>query len=190
MKKKKIVCFVTGSIAAYKAIEITRELTKKGHDVHVVMSEAAQKFITPLTFQALTMNHVFVDMFDERMPSEIEHITLVRDADLCVVVPATANTINKLAWGIADAIVPTTLLAKPKHVPLLIAPAMNTNMYVAEATSESLSRLRTRGAQLIEPDQGLLACGDVGKGALASVATILSTIEATLQEVDNDSISD
>lgn len=181
MPKKKIVCFVTGSIAAYKAVEIVRELTKKEYDVYVVMSESAQKFITPLTFQALTMNRVFIDLFDERIPSEIEHITLVRDADLCVVVPATANTINKLASGIADSIVSTTLLAKPKHVPLLVAPAMNTNMYVNEATEMNMQALKKRGAIFIDPDNGLLACGDVGKGALAKVEVIIQSIEQAIK---------
>lgn len=181
MMKKKIVCFITGSIAAYKAADVVRELTKKGYDVHVVMSEAAQKFITPLTFQALTMNHVFTDLFDERTPSEIEHITLVRDADLCIVIPATANTINKLATGIADCIVSTTLLAKPKHVPLLIAPAMNTNMYVNEATETNMKLLKKRGVTFIDPGNGLLACGDVGKGALAKVEVIIQAVEQSIK---------
>lgn len=180
MKQKKIVCMVTGSIAAYKAADIVRELTKKGHDVHVVMSESAQKFITPLTFQALTMNHVFTDLFHERTPSEVEHISIVRDADLCLVVPATANVINKFAYGIADTIVPTTLIAKPKHVPLLIAPAMNTNMYMNEATQESIRILTERGVVFIEPADGLLACGDIGKGALAKSDLIIQTVESYL----------
>lgn len=178
---KKIVCFVTGSIAAYKAIEVTRELTKKGYDVHVVMSEAAQKFITPLTFQALSMNNVFIDLFDERDPARIEHIALVRDADLCLVVPATANTMNKLASGIADSVVSTTLLASPKHVPLVIAPAMNTNMYINEATEESIEKLKQRSVIFVEPEEGLLACGDVGKGALAEVGTIIKMVESILK---------
>lgn len=178
MTGKKIVFFVTGSIAAYKAADITREFVKRGHDVHVVMSEAAQKFITPLTFQSLTMNLVFSDVFDEPVASEIKHISLVKDADLCVVVPATANTINKLAMGIADSIVSTTLIAKPKHVPLLIAPAMNTNMYMNEATQENIQTLIKRGAVFIDPSDGLLACGDVGKGALAKTDEIISVIES------------
>lgn len=177
MKAKKIVCFVTGSIAAYKAIEIVRELTKQEYSVHVVMSAAAQKFITPLTFQALTMNHVFIDLFDEREPDKVEHIALVRDADLCIVLPATANTINKLASGIADTIVSTTLMAKPKHIPLLIAPAMNTNMYENNATVNNITKLQKDGVIFIEPIEGLLACGDIGKGALAPTEVIINCIE-------------
>lgn len=180
MKSKKIVFFVTGSIAAYKAADITRHFVKVGHDVHVVMSEAAQRFITPLTFQALSMNDVTIDVFDEPISAEIRHIALVRDADLCVVVPATANTINKLAGGIADSVVSTTLIAKPKQVPLLIAPAMNTNMYLHAATQENIQKLVQQGVIFIEPEDGLLACGDVGKGALAKTEDIISVIESNL----------
>lgn len=182
MKTKKIIFFVTGSIAAYKAADIVRTFVKEGNDVHVVLSEAASRFITPLTFQSLTMNDVVMDVFDEPVASEIRHISLVRDADLCVVVPATANTINKLACGIADSVVSTTLIAKPKSVPLLIAPAMNTNMYMNDATQENIQTLIKRGAIFIEPTDGLLACGDVGKGALASSDVIIETIRAYMKE--------
>lgn len=182
MKRKKMVFFVTGSIAAYKAADIVRAFTKEGHDVHVVLSEAATRFITPLTFQALTMNNVVTDIFDEPVATEIRHISLVRDADVCVVVPATANTMNKLASGVADSVVSTILIARPKNVPLFIAPAMNTNMYENEATQRNIMLLKEQGVQFIEPISGLLACGDVGNGALASSEVIIETIRAYMKE--------
>jgi len=176
---KHIVLGVSGSIAAYKAADIVQRIKKSGNDVTVVMTKAAAGFITPLTMQALSKNHVYVEVLQEQNPSEIVHIDLARKADLFLIAPATANVIGKIAGGIADDMLTSTALAM-KDIPKLIAPAMNTRMYENPAVCENLAVLSKRGYQIIEPRESLLACGDTGKGALASVDTIIQKISESL----------
>ena len=172
---KNIVLGVTGSIAAYKACDIANDLTKSGYSVKVIMTEAGQKFVTPLTFMTLTKNRVYTDTFDNQDPSAVEHIALAGEADLFVIAPASADIIAKAASGIADDMLSTTLLAF-RDKPLLICPAMNTNMYEHPATQRNLEILRERGAVILEPKEAYLACGTVGKGALATVGDIVEKI--------------
>ena len=173
----KIILGVTGSIAAYKAADIANNLVKLGHDVHVVMTKAGASFITPLTLQALTKNRVFVDVLQEDDPSEIIHISLPEKADLMLIAPATANIIAKIAHGIADDMLSSMVLAV-EGIPKLIAPAMNTRMYENAATQANLQLLQSRGWSIIEPREARLACGYVGKGALAELSTILSAVKS------------
>lgn len=173
---KNVLLGVTGSIAVYKAADLANQLGKKGYNVDVVMTESAAKFVTPLTFQSLTKNRVYLDMFEEITPSEIKHISLAKKADLCIIAPATANIIGKLANGIADDFLSTVMLAV-KDKPIYLAPAMNTNMYEHPVVQQNLEKLKTLGYIIIEPKESLLACGDLGKGALAEVERILEAIE-------------
>ncbi|PWM43238.1 MAG: bifunctional phosphopantothenoylcysteine decarboxylase/phosphopantothenate--cysteine ligase CoaBC [Clostridiales bacterium] len=176
---KNIVIGVTGSIAAYKAADITSCLIKAGHCVNVVMTNAATKFISPLTFQTLTKNNVYTDVFQEDCPEEVKHITLAQKADLILVAPATANIIGKLANGIADDML-TSLFLAISNTPVLIAPAMNTRMYENTAVCENISKLKARGIGIIEPKESVLACGDIGKGALADIEKIIEAVNKCL----------
>ncbi|HXN08315.1 MAG TPA: flavoprotein, partial [Candidatus Acidoferrales bacterium] len=155
---------VCGGIAAYKCAGAVSALRQAGADVHVIMTEAAQRFVTPLTFQALSNNAVHTDMFSEGTAWEIAHIGLVRKTDTLLVLNATANTLAKLAHGIADNLLTTCVLATRK--PVLVAPAMNTQMLEAQATQENLRTLQDRGFSFIEPGAGFLACGEIGQGRL------------------------
>ncbi|MFB5194121.1 bifunctional phosphopantothenoylcysteine decarboxylase/phosphopantothenate--cysteine ligase CoaBC [Neobacillus sp. KR4-4] len=174
MKDKKILLCVTGGIAVYKAAALTSKLVQTGAQVKVILSESAQKFVTPLTFQALSRNEVHVDTFDEINPRVIAHIDLADWADLILVAPATANTIGKIASGIADNMITTTLLAATS--PVWIAPAMNVHMYDHPAVKKNLSLLEEYGYQFIEPSEGYLACGYVGKGRLEEPEKIVDII--------------
>lgn len=167
---------VTGSIAAYKAAEITNRLTKMGHNVDVLLTESGSRFITPLTLQTLSKNKVYMDMFEEIVPSEVKHISLAKKADLVLIAPATANMIGKIAGGIADDFLSTVVMAAANHTPVYIAPAMNTNMYENPIVQENIKKLTRLGYHFIEPKASLLACGDLGKGALADVEDIIKTI--------------
>lgn len=178
---KNIILGVTGSIAAYKAAEISNILTKHGYNVDVILTKSAKEFITPLTFQSLTKNRVYFDMFEEFTPSEIKHISLAKKADLCLIAPATANIIGKLANGIADDMLSTVVMAMSK-VPIYICPAMNTNMYNNAIVQKNIKVLAEYGYNFIEPKEGLLACGDTGRGALANVDTIINTVEECLEK--------
>lgn len=169
---KNIILGVTGSIAAYKAADIANQLTKKGYGVHVIMTKAAMQFITPLTFQTLTKNKVYTDMFEPYIPSEVEHISLAQKADLFLCAPASADFIAKAAAGIADDMLTTVFLAY-SNKPVLIAPAMNTAMYEKPVTQRNIQTLHSDGCSFIEPRSALLACGDVGRGALADVGLIV-----------------
>lgn len=180
--KKMIVLGVTGSIAAYKAADIISGLTKINCEVNAVMTRAATQFITPLTLQTLSKNKVYSDVFQEDCPSEVKHITLAQNADLLLIAPATANIIGKLANGIADDML-TSLYLAAKDIPMLIAPAMNTRMYENPVVCENLKKLQDGGFILIEPKESRLACGDVGKGALADVADILAAVKKALDIV-------
>ena len=177
--KKNIILGITGSIAAYKAADIANTLTKEGHSVHVIMTKAAMEFITPLTLQTLTKNKVHTDQFAPYIPSEVEHISLAQKADLFLVAPASADFIAKAAAGIADDMLTTVLLAAG-NIPILVAPAMNTAMYENPITQRNIKMLTEFGFQFIEPREALLACGDLGKGALAETEDILSQVRKAL----------
>ncbi len=170
-----ILLGITGSIAAYKAADVANELTKKGYTVHVIMTKSSTEFITPLTLQSLTKNLVHLDVMVEPNPQKINHIELAKQADLFVIAPASANIIGKLANGIADDLLSTTALALPE-MPKLLAPAMNTVMYESLPVQENLTKLHRYGYEIIEPRESLLACGDFGKGALATNERIIENI--------------
>ncbi len=172
-----ILLAVTGSISAYKAADITSQLTKLGHQVKVLMTPAATAFITPLTLQVLSKQAVLVEVLTEEDPKQIQHIDLGKEADLFLVAPASANTIAKLAHGFADNIVTSTALTLPSEVKKFLAPAMNTKMLDHPATQNNLETLKSYGYQIIPPREALLACGDQGAGALATVDTIVQTIK-------------
>lgn len=174
LKNKTIVLGVTGSIAAYKAAELASKLTQGEALVNVVMTESAQKFISPLTMRSLTGRPVAVDMWETPLESGIGHIVLAESADAIVIAPATANIIARLAGGIADDILTCTVLAS--HAPVIIAPAMNSNMYENDVTQENISRLKSRGFIFVEPESGHLACGSRGKGRLADTEHIMGVI--------------
>jgi len=172
---KTVILGVSGSIAAYKAADIINSLTKSDITVNPVMTKGAAEFITPLLLQTLSKNKVYIDVFQEDCPSEVKHISLAQKADLLLIAPASADIIGKLANGIADDMLTSIYLAVRK-IPVLIAPAMNTRMYEHPAVQENLSKLRNRGVYIIEPKESVLACGDVGKGALADVDQIVSVV--------------
>ena len=174
LENKTVVVGVTGGIAAYKACDVVSKLKKLGANVHVIMTESACEFVTPLTLQTLSNNFVIKDMFEEPRTWEVEHIELAKAADLFLVVPATANIIGKIANGIADDMLSTTIMAT--RAKCIIAPAMNTNMYENPVVQDNMEKLKKLGYGFIEPDSGLLACGDVGKGKLADVDTIVATV--------------
>lgn len=173
--KPTIVLGVTGCIAAYKACELARMLMREGCRVKVVMTEAATHFIGPTTFRALTGEPVAVGLWDES-DARVHHISLAEEADVFVVAPATANTIAKLAIGRADDLLSTSALAT--GATLVLAPAMNVHMWRAEPTAEAILALRSRGAVVVEPESGELACGDVGEGRLATLDVIVAAVVA------------
>jgi phosphopantothenoylcysteine decarboxylase/phosphopantothenate--cysteine ligase len=172
----KIVLGVCGGIAAYKAAALTSTLVQDGADVHVVLTDDAQRFLTPLTFAALTRNRVHTSLWDEQ--EKIPHIALVRDADVLAIVPATANTLAKLAHGIADDLLTNAALAAT--IPIVVAPAMNAAMYEHPATVENLRALRARGVEIVEPESGFLAEREHGIGRLADEAKIVAAIQAAV----------
>ena len=176
----KITLAVSGSISAYKAADLTSQLTKAGHEVTVIMTMAATAFITPLTLQALSKKLVHTDIMLEENPASIKHIDVAKETDLFLVAPASANTIAKLAHGLADDMLSAVALAIPAGVPKLIAPAMNTNMYLNLATQDNLEKLARYGYQEIKPREALLACGDFGTGALAELDVILERVKEIL----------
>ena len=177
-----ITIAITGSIAAYKTADLVSSLKKQGHSVTVLMTQAATAFIQPLTFQVLSQNIVHLDVMQEPYPDKVNHIELGKETDLFIIVPATANTIAKLAHGIADNMVAATALALPHYVPKLVAPAMNTKMYDHPATQANLKTIENYGYTIISPRNSLLACGDTGRGALADLDTILQQIKEKLHE--------
>lgn len=177
-----ITLAITASISAYKAADIANQLTKEGHSVTVLMTKAATAFITPLTMQALTKNPVYTDVLQEEDPSSIKHIDLAKETDLFLVAPLSASTLAKLANGFADNMMTTVALAIPAGVPKLIAPAMNTNMYLNPATQDNLEKLARYGYTEIAPREALLACGDFGTGALATTDIILEKVREKLNE--------
>lgn len=175
---KTILLGVCGGIAAYKAAALCSKLVQAGAKVHVIMTKSATQFITPLTFQTLSRNHVVIDTFAEITPSVVTHIDLADHADLIVIAPGTANMLAKLAYGLADDMLSTTLLAAT--APIVFAPAMNVHMYAHPAVEQNMAILRSRGVRFIEPGEGQLACGYVGKGRLAEPEEIVAVVEAML----------
>lgn len=182
MTGKVIVLGVTGGIAAYKAAELVRLFVKAGADVHVLMTDSARQFVTPLTFQTLSRNPVHTGLFNLIEEQEIGHISLADRADLVVIAPATANTIGKIANGIADDILTTTVMAT--RAPVLIAPAMNANMYRNSLYRLNEERLRTHGYQFVDPAIGMLACGWEGEGKLQDPSIIFEEALAALAPKD------
>ncbi len=178
MEQKTVVLGVTGSIAAYKAVEIASRLKKRGVSVYTVMTAAAKQFVGPITFESITQNPVADDLFSRETPWEVEHIALAKRADLFLVAPATANFLGKYAHGIADDMLTSTILATA--APVMIAPAMNAQMYRAAATQENIRILQERGCTFIAPGSGFLACGDNDVGRLAEPADIVEEVMAQL----------
>ena len=173
LKGKNVILGICAGIAIYKVCDLVRSLIKMGADVTCIMTEAATKFITPLTFQSLSKNKVVVDMFDSSY-FEIEHISLAQKADVYVIVPATANTIAKMANGMADNLVTSTAVATKAKV--IVCPAMNHNMYHHKAVEKNIETLKSFGYEIVDAKRGLLACGVVGDGCLADKETILEAI--------------
>lgn len=177
-EEKTVLLCVTGCIAAYKSCEILRLLQKAGYRVKVLMTEHATQFVGPTTFRALTHEKVAIGLFDD--PEDpIHHISLAQEADVVLVAPATANCIAKMAHGIADDLMSTTLLAT--KAPILIAPAMNSGMWSAAATQENVEVLKSRGVHFVQPDSGYLACGDIGSGRLPTPEAIADATRSLLQ---------
>ena len=170
MKKPCVVLGVTGGIAVYKACELLRLLQKRGIDVFVVMTQNACRFVAPLTFETLSGHPVAVDTFDRPQTWEVEHIALAKRADLFLIAPATANIMGKMACGIADDMLSTTVMAT--RAPVLVAPAMNTGMWENAAVQQNVKTLQARGVEIVAPVSGHLACGDSGAGKLEDVAVI------------------
>jgi phosphopantothenoylcysteine decarboxylase/phosphopantothenate--cysteine ligase len=175
LKNKTVVLGITGGIAAYKAADIASKLTQAGAIVEVVMTDAATKYITPLTFRNITNRPVVTDMFELASEFNVEHIALAEAADVVAIAPATANTIAKLAAGIADNMLCCLVLAT--EAPVVIAPAMNDVMYKNTVTQENISRLKARGFIFVDPEYGRLASGKMGQGRLAENEKIIEAIE-------------
>ncbi|MDQ0227659.1 bifunctional phosphopantothenoylcysteine decarboxylase/phosphopantothenate--cysteine ligase CoaBC [Metabacillus niabensis] len=182
---KKILLCVSGGIAVYKAVALTSKLVQAGAEVRVIMTKSAMEFVTPLTFQTLSRNEVYFDTFDEKNPQVIAHIDLADWADLVLVAPATANTIGKLANGIADNMLTTTLMATKATV--WIAPAMNVHMYEHPAVQENIQTLYQFGYRFIEPSEGFLACGYVGKGRLEEPEKIVELLVNHFEKIESGS---
>ena len=178
VSKKKVVVGVTGSIAAYKAGDIVRRLMDHQLDVSVVMTSGAERFVTPLTFSSLTGREVNRDYFQGNQDWKMPHISLAK-ADLILIAPATANVIGKIASGLADDLLTCTVLATQS--PILVAPAMNTNMFLNPFVQENCRKLKESGIHFIEPVEGKLACGDEGTGHLADVNQIVSSVLSFLK---------
>lgn len=171
---KNVVVGVSGGIAAYKSVDIVSRLKKAGATVYVIMTDSAAKFVTPLTFREISGNPVVVSMWDEPKQWNVEHIALATKADLFLIAPATANVIGKIANGIADDMLTTTVMAT--KAPVILAPAMNTNMYLNPIVQANLSKLRNAGYHIIEPACGMLACGIEGPGRLPEPAVIVDSL--------------
>lgn len=175
---KRVVLGVTGGIAAYKSAELVRLLTKAGADVHVVMTENAARFVTPLTFQALSGHPVWLDPWDDRRANSMSHIELSRSADAVLIAPATANSLAKLAQGLADDLLSTLCLAR--DCPLLVAPAMNRQMWCNPATQRNIAVLRGDGIAVLGPAEGVQACGEVGEGRMMEPEALCEALISAL----------
>lgn len=179
--KHNILLGVTGSIAAYKAAELVRLMKKRAWLVSVIMTPAATRFVGELTFQTLSQNPVLVDEFERKEAWDPAHVSLADSADVFVIAPCTANVIAKLAHGLADDALTSTALACCK-APLIIAPAMNENMWLNPATQDNLRIIKSRGAIIVNPERGQLACGWAGEGRLAPIDKIMAAIEKALRQ--------
>lgn len=184
LKGKKIVLGVTGGIAVYKAVDLVSKLRKQGAEVRVVMTEHAQQFVTPLTFKEISGHQVAVSMWNANQEFNVEHIALADWADLYMVVPATANIIAKIAYGIADDLLSTALLAA--YSPIIVCPAMNTHMYENPATQENIAKLQSRGIAVMPPASGVLACGAVGAGRLPEPLDIVNFVKNFFAKTEGD----
>ena len=183
LKNKTVVIGVSGGIAVYKTLDVISRLRKLGVNVKVIMTKSATEFVTPLSFQSLSQNYVVCDMFEEPKTWDVEHISLAKAADVFLIAPATANVIGKIANGIADDMLTTTVMATKGKV--LIAPAMNTNMYENPIVQRNISILKDLGYSFVDPESGRLACGDTGEGKLASPETIVEEV-VKLLSVEKD----
>ena len=184
LKGKKIVLGVTGGIAIYKVVDLVSKLRKQGVQVRVVMTEHAQQFVTPLLFKEISGNPVAVSMWNANQEFSVEHIALAEWADLFLVAPATANILGKMAGGIADDLLSTTLLAT--KAPIVVCPAMNTNMYEHVAVQANIALLKQRGVQVMSPARGFLACGAVGAGRLPEPPEIIDYLSAVVASLEGD----
>lgn len=178
---KTVVIGVSGGIAAYKALDVISRLRKENVEVHVIMTKSAIEFVNPISFQSLSQNMVIHDMFEEPKAWEIQHISLAKKADLLLVVPATANIIGKVANGIADDMLTTTIMAT--KAPVIFAPAMNVNMYNNKIVQDNIQKLKAYGYDFISPASGRLACGDIGEGKLAETEDIFEIIMSNLYDL-------
>ena len=180
---KKIILGVSGSIAAYKAVEVLRLLVQAGARVHVVMSANAVKFVTPLTFEALSGNPVYHQVFDSNSSMLMEHIRTMESADLLLIAHATAGIIGKMANGIADDSLSN--LCVSYNGAIIVAPAMNDNMYANLAVKENIKKMKKRGVKFVEPEQGDLACGSIGQGRLADPSNLLEAIKKQFNSMND-----
>ncbi len=178
---KKIVLGLTGGIACYKVADLCRALVKLGAQVQVVMTQSATQFITPVTMQALSGNVVYTDQWDARINNNMPHIDLTRDADAILIAPCSTNFIYKLAHGACDDLLSTLCIARPAHVPLFIAPAMNVEMWSNAAAQRNVAQIKLDGIQVFGPAAGEQACGEIGMGRMLEPAQILSELEAAFQ---------
>ena len=181
LKSKKIVLGLSGGVACYKAAELCRALTKEGATVHVVMTEAATHFITAVTMQALSGNPVYLDQWDPRVANNMAHIDLTRGADAVLIAPCSADFMRKLAHGVCDDLLSTLCLARPQQVPLLIAPAMNVEMWQNPATRRNATQLRADGVRIFGPAAGEQACGETGLGRMLEPLDLLDELVASFQ---------
>ena len=175
---KKILLIVSGGIAAYRALDLIREIKRRGDDVTCVLTKSATQFVQPLSFGALSQNKVYTDLFDLESETNIGHIKLSRNSDLVVLAPATANILAKMSYGVSDSLATSILLANNK--PLLIAPSMNVKMWNNPATTKNIEKLKSYGHIFVGPDQGEMACGEVGSGKMSKVEDIYKEIELLL----------
>lgn len=182
LKGKNVLLGVTGGIAVYKAADLVSRLVKEGTEVDVIMTESAQRFVTPLTFQTMAQSKVHTDLFGLLDYVDVEHISLAKKADIIIIAPATGNTIAKIANGIADNILTTVVLASTAKI--IFAPAMNTNMFLNSITQENIKKLEALGHEFIPPGEGRLACGDTGPGKMAEPSDIVEFLRWSLTEKD------
>lgn len=181
LQNKKIVLGLTGGIACYKSAEFTRAMIRAGASVNVVMTQSATQFITPVTMQALSGNPVYSDQWDARVMNNMAHINLTREADAFVIAPCTANFTGKLANGLADDLLSSLCMARPSHMPFMIAPAMNVEMWQNPAMQRNLAQLRADGVGILGPAAGEQACGEVGMGRMLEPEELLEEVVAALQ---------
>jgi len=179
---KTVVLGVSGGIAAYQAVEITGQLRNRLADVYVIMTKAAARFITPLTLETVSLHPVVLDMFAEPKSWNIPHISLAQRADLFLIAPATANIIGKMAHGIADDMLSTTVMAT--KAPVVIAPAMNENMWLNSIVQENIEKLKKTGTQIVGPEYGPMACGGEGVGRMARIEAIISKLFEISKMID------